>query len=138
MKRARVQNVSICPVETGLELISARWKARILWKLYHGTMRFGELRRALPGITEKMLARQLRELEQDQLVTRVQYPEVPPRVEYSLSAFGMTLKPILEALREWGVANNERISAIAQSSSGTSAGATSPVNNNLKSNLAQP
>jgi len=112
MNQATSRRVSGCPVETGLDLISGRWKARILWKLYQGTMRYGELRRALPGITEKMLARQLRELERDQLVTRTQYPEMPPRVEYSLSEFGETMRPILEALREWGVANNERISAI--------------------------
>jgi len=112
MNQATSRRVSVCPVETGLDLISGRWKARILWKLYQGTMRYGELRRALSGITEKMLARQLRELERDQLVTRTQYPEMPPRVEYSLSEFGETMRPILEALREWGVANNERISAI--------------------------
>ncbi len=63
MNQATSRRVSVCPVETGLDLISGRWKARILWKLYQGTMRYGELRRALPGITEKMLARQLRELE---------------------------------------------------------------------------
>lgn len=74
-------------------------------------MRYGELCRAIPGITEKKLARQLRELEQDQLVTRVQYPEMPPRVEYSLSGFGLTMRPILEPLRKWGSASNERQSA---------------------------
>ena len=117
MSPAKLRRASVCPVETGLDLISGRWKARILWKLYQGTMRYGELRRALPGITEKMLARQLRELERDQLVTRTQYPEVPPRVEYTLSEFGETMRPILEALREWGMANNTRISAIVDSGS---------------------
>ncbi len=117
MSPAKLRRASVCPVETGLDLISGRWKARILWKLYQGTMRYGELRRALPGITEKMLARQLRELERDQLVTRTQYPEVPPRVEYTLSEFGETMRPILEALREWGMANNTRLSAIVDGGS---------------------
>ena len=117
MGLAKSQRASVCPVETGLDLISGRWKARILWKLYQGTMRYGELRRALPGITEKMLARQLRELERDQLVIRTQYPEVPPRVEYALSEFGETMRPILEALREWGMANNTRLSAIVDGGS---------------------
>lgn len=117
MGPAKLRRASVCPVETGLDLISGRWKARILWKLYQGTMRYGELRRALPGITEKMLARQLRELERDQLVTRTQYPEVPPRVEYALSEFGETMRPILEALREWGMANNTRLSAIVDGGS---------------------
>lgn len=100
---------NICPVETGLQLLSGRWKARILWKLYNGTMRFGELRRGLNGITEKMLVQQLKELERDQLIIRTQYPEMPPRVEYALSPFGWSLTPVLEALKQWGNDNQKQI-----------------------------
>jgi DNA-binding HxlR family transcriptional regulator len=80
---AQLRKAHVCPVEAGIELLSGRWKARILWKLYNRTMRFSELRRELAGITEKMLAQQLRELERNELVTRTIYPEMPPRVEYS-------------------------------------------------------
>jgi DNA-binding HxlR family transcriptional regulator len=111
-QHATLRRTHICPVETGLELLSGRWKARILWKLYNGTMRFGELRRGLPGITEKMLTQQLRELERDQLITRTQYPEVPPRVEYALSDFGRSLTPLLEALKAWGTENETQIRAV--------------------------
>lgn len=99
----------ICPVDRGLQLISGRWKARILWNLYVKTKRFGELRRDLGCITEKMLAQQLRELERDQLIIRTQYPEMPPRVEYSLSPFGRSLAPVLEALKQWGYDNQKQI-----------------------------
>jgi DNA-binding HxlR family transcriptional regulator len=109
MNHAILKQVHVCPVETGLELIGGRWKARILWKLYNGTLRFGELRRGLPGITEKMLAQQLKELEHDQLIVRTQYPEMPPRVEYALSEFGRSLTPVLEALKQWGVENQAQI-----------------------------
>lgn len=78
-------------------------------------MRFGELRKALPGITEKMLAQQLRELERDGLVTRKMYPEVPPKVEYSLSPFGQTLRPILDQIAQWGVEHQKRILKIVES-----------------------
>jgi DNA-binding HxlR family transcriptional regulator len=115
MKRATRKQADVCPVETGLGLIAGRWKARILWKLFNGTLRFGELRRGLPGITEKMLAQQLRELEQDQLIIRTQYLEMPPRVEYSLSRFGRSLTPVLEALKAWGEENKTQIKRVIQS-----------------------
>ena len=99
----------VCPVETALDFLSGKWKARILWKLHQQTMRFGELRRSLPGITEKMLAQQLRDLERTNLVTRKSYPEVPPKVEYSLSEFGASLKPVLEMIANWGMNNQERV-----------------------------
>ncbi len=111
---ARLRKVHVCPVETGLELISGRWKARILWKLYQRTMRYGELRRELSGITEKMLAQQLRELERDELVTRTMYPEMPPKVEYRLSEFGQTLGPLLEMLATWGTNNRAQIVRIIE------------------------
>jgi len=72
-------------------------------------MRFGELRRGLPGITEKMLAQQLRELERDQMIIRTQYPEMPPRVKYELSEFGRSLTPVLESLKTWGTENQTEI-----------------------------
>jgi len=105
--------LSFCPVETGIELLSGKWKGRILWKLYTGkVMRFGELRRVLGNITEKMLSQQLRELEGIGFVARKVYTEVPPRVEYSLTRFGKTVCPILDRFAEWGVANREEIERI--------------------------
>lgn len=103
-----------CPVETCLELLSGKWKPRILWKLHQNeVMRFNQFRRSIAGnITAKMLAQQLRELENDGLITRTVYPEVPPRVEYRFSDFGQTLRPILEAIAQWGVENNRHIVAI--------------------------
>ena len=93
-----------CPVETSLELLSGKWKPRILWKLHRNSVvRFGELRRGMPEITAKMLTQQLRELERDGLVARTVYAEVPPKVEYRLSDFGATLEPILEQIAQWGV-----------------------------------
>ena len=116
MKTRSTHNQSVCPVETSLEMMSGKWKVRILWKLHQGSiMRFGELRKALPGITEKMLAQQLRELERDGLVTRKMYPEVPPRVEYFMSPFGQTLRPILELIAQWSVENQKRILKIFES-----------------------
>lgn len=117
-KHQQLRQVHVCPVETGLELIAGRWKARILWKLYNSTLRFGELRRQLPGITEKMLAQQLRELERDQLVQRTMYPEVPPKVEYSLSPFGQSLGPMLEVLAQWGQQNRDKIVQILEREAG--------------------
>ena len=93
----------VCPTETTLKIIGGRWKVLILWQLLSGTRRFGELRRALHGITEKMLTQQLRELEHDGIVHREIYREVPPRVEYSLTARGETLRPVLEAVHIWGL-----------------------------------
>lgn len=91
-----------CPVEITLEVIGGKWKALILWHLSFRTLRFSQLRRRLPGVTQKMLTQQLRELEGDGLVHRAVYAEVPPRVEYSLTANGETLKPLLSAMCEWG------------------------------------
>lgn len=100
-----------CPVETCLEVLSGKWKPRILWKLHQNkVMRFNELRRSISGgITAKMLTQQLRELERDGLVLRTVYPEVPPRVEYSFTKFGLTIAPILDRIAQWGVENNPQI-----------------------------
>ena len=91
-----------CPVVATLALIGGKYKALILWHLVEDTRRFGELRRLIPQATQKMLTQQLRELEEDNLVVRTVYPVVPPKVEYRLSDLGVSLKPILDAMREWG------------------------------------
>lgn len=91
-----------CPAEATLDVIGGRWKVPIVWHLFGGTKRFSELRRLLPGVTQKMLTQQLRELEADGVVARKVYPEVPPRVEYSLTARGMSLKPVVDAMCKWG------------------------------------
>jgi DNA-binding HxlR family transcriptional regulator len=94
----------VCPVETSMEVLGGKWKPRILWKLTRdGTLRYAQIKRDLGGITPKMLTQQLRELERDGLIVRKVYPEVPPRVEYSLSDFGNTLRPVLHTLAAWGV-----------------------------------
>lgn len=92
-----------CPVETTLLLISDKWKALILRDLLNGTMRFSELRRSVDNVSQKVLTSNLRQMERDGLVHREVYPEVPPRVEYSLTDTGMSLKPVIEAMREWGI-----------------------------------
>lgn len=113
--RKKLEGQNFCPIETGIELLSGKWKARILWKLYNQpTMRFGELRRSLNGITEKMLTQQLRELESINLIVRKIYREVPPKVEYSLSDFGKTLKPIFSALCVWGTENQTAILKLSE------------------------
>jgi DNA-binding HxlR family transcriptional regulator len=91
-----------CPVEAALDVIGGKWKPLILWALGDEVMRFGELQKALPGVNTKMLTKQLRELEEDGVIRRKIYPEVPPRVEYTITDFGKTLIPILEALCNWG------------------------------------
>jgi len=91
-----------CPVEAALGLIGGKWKGIALYHLMGGTLRFNEIRRRMPGVTQRMLTTQLRELERDGLIVRVVYPEVPPRVEYSLSAKGCTLEPLITALKAWG------------------------------------
>lgn len=91
-----------CPLEIGMNMMSGRWKLPILWQLSHGTVRFNELQRRLGGITQLSLTRQLRELERDGLVLRRVFPEVPPKVEYELTAQGRSFLPVLDALCAWG------------------------------------
>ena len=91
-----------CPVEAALEIISGKWKGAILYHLLIEKMRFNELRRLMPDITQRMLTKQLRELETHQLVTRTIYPEVPPRVEYSITEYGQSLEPVIQHLHSWG------------------------------------
>ncbi len=91
-----------CPVETTLTLIGDKWKVLILRDLLTGTKRFGELKKSIGGVSQKVLTAQLRDMESSGLLIRTVYPEVPPRVEYSLTALGKSLKPILDAMKSWG------------------------------------
>jgi len=102
MTYTKNEKIYHCPVEAALDVIGGKWKPLILWALRDNVLRFGELRKELPGVNTKMLTKQLRELEEDGVVTRKVYPEVPPRVEYRITDFGKTLIPILEALCNWG------------------------------------
>jgi DNA-binding HxlR family transcriptional regulator len=101
-----------CPVEATIDVIGGKWKALILWWLQQRTWRFAELRRQIPGITEKMLTQQLRELEADGIVARQVYPTVPPKVEYSLTDYGRSLKRALREICEWGQQHMKRIGAV--------------------------
>jgi DNA-binding HxlR family transcriptional regulator len=91
-----------CPVEATLDVIGGKWKALILWWLRDGVLRFGELRRKIPDVSERMLTQQLRELERHGVVRREVYPQVPPKVEYGLTAYGRTLRPITDLMCTWG------------------------------------
>lgn len=100
-----------CPVEATADIIGGKWKTVILYYLFQGPKRFNELRRLLPLVTQRMLTRQLRELEQDGIVHRKIYQEVPPRVEYSLTSFGTSLGPIIVHMRDWGEGYMDQIQA---------------------------
>lgn len=92
-----------CGIDAALDVVSGKWKGLILWELHaHGTRRFAELRRALPGVSEKMLTQHLRQMEEDGLLDRTVYAEVPPKVEYSLTEAGAALNEALRPLGEWG------------------------------------
>jgi DNA-binding HxlR family transcriptional regulator len=95
-----------CPVESALSFIDGKWKGVILYHLMvEGTLRFNELRRRLPSVTQRMLTKQLRELEEAELLSRTVFPVVPPRVDYALTPRGETLRPVIMALKAWGEAN---------------------------------
>ncbi|MCI8590005.1 MAG: helix-turn-helix transcriptional regulator [Clostridiales bacterium] len=91
-----------CPVETTLMLIDDKWKILILRDLLPGTKRFGELKKSLGGVSQKVLTAQLRDMEENGLISRQVYAEVPPRVEYSLTKLGQSLKPVLDVMSHWG------------------------------------
>jgi DNA-binding HxlR family transcriptional regulator len=91
-----------CPVETTLTLISDKWKVLIIRDLLPGTKRFGELKKSIGSVSQKVLTAQLRQMEESGLLTRTVYPEVPPRVEYTLTELGQSLRPVLDALKNWG------------------------------------
>ena len=91
-----------CPMSMTLDIIGGKWKVVILHQLRDGTLRFGQLRKQIPNITQKSLSQQLKALEKDGLVEREVYPEVPPRVEYTMTELGRALKPAMRELLEWG------------------------------------
>lgn len=97
-----------CPVETTLSLISNRWVVLILRDLFMGTKRFGELKKSLSGISQKVLTANLRAMEEQGLITRTVYPEVPPRVEYALTDLGFSLRPVIASMFDWGMAYREK------------------------------
>ena len=103
------QEIPACPVETTLSRIGDKWKVLILRDLMPGTKRFGELKRSIGSVTQKVLTAQLRAMEESGLVTRKVYAEVPPRVEYTLTEAGYSLKPILDAMWNWGEAYKAKI-----------------------------
>jgi DNA-binding HxlR family transcriptional regulator len=112
MSNRRYQNYSCnfgCSVEAALEVIGGKWKGVILFHLMSGTKRFNELRRMMPNVTQRMLTLQLRELEDDGIVQRMIYQQIPPKVEYSLTEYGRTLEPILHLLKDWGDKNIAQI-----------------------------
>jgi DNA-binding HxlR family transcriptional regulator len=100
-----------CGLDAAVDVVAGKWKPLILWELHGGAHRFGELRRGVAGVSEKMLVQQLRELEADGLVHREVYREVPPRVEYSLTDLGESLNAALVPLGDWGERHMDRIAA---------------------------
>ncbi len=105
--------VDQCKVNEALGILVGKWKPVILLTLLsEGTLRFSELRRLMPDVTQKMLTKQLRELEDEDIITRVVYPQVPPKVEYSISPYGKSLRPVLDAMHEWGTTHATHISKL--------------------------
>lgn len=102
MAENEIKKLPACPVETTLTLIGNKWKVLILRDLLSGTKRFGELKKSVGAVSQKVLTAQLRDMEADGLLTRTVYPEVPPRVEYELTELGLSLKPILDSMCVWG------------------------------------
>jgi DNA-binding HxlR family transcriptional regulator len=102
----------VCGLDAAMDVVSGKWKSLILWELAeHGVRRYAELKRGIPGVSHKVLAQQLREMEADGLLVRTVFPEVPPRVEYSLTVHGSSLTSALEALGEWGADRIARLDA---------------------------
>jgi DNA-binding HxlR family transcriptional regulator len=105
MRKQRHQVYGNCPVEAALDIMGGKWKAILLFHILEGTKLFGELGRLLPGLTQRMLTTHLRELEADGVIARTVYPQVPPKVEYSITPFGRTLEPLLRELALWAEAH---------------------------------
>ena len=103
------EELPACPVATTVRLIGSKWKLLILRNLMARPWRFNELRRDLEGISQKVLTASLRAMEEDGIITRAVYPEVPPRVEYALSPLGESMRPILDAMEEWGTNYKKRM-----------------------------
>lgn len=108
---AKEINYPACPVEMTLKLIGDKWKVLIIRDLLTGTKRFNELMRSVSGITQKVLTSHLRDMEASGLVNRKVYPQVPPKVEYSLTETGLSLKPILDSMYAWGEGYKEKMQA---------------------------
>lgn len=109
--------VNLCQVDKALEVMVGKWKPIILLHLlFGGTKRFSELKRLIPDITQKMLTTQLRELEEQDIIRRVVYPQVPPKVEYSMTDYGKTLEPILTMMHQWGTAHLEHMKKLTEPS----------------------
>ena len=106
----KIKELPACPVETTLTLIGDKWKVLILRDLMPGTKRFGELKRSIGSVSQKVLTAQLRDMEENGLVHREVYAEVPPRVEYSLTELGRSLKPILDSMWSWGEGYKKQLS----------------------------
>jgi len=106
------QRIYYCPVEATLDVIGGKWKVSILWHIKESKIiRFGDLKRQITGITQKMLTQQLRELERDKVINRKVYKQVPPKVEYTLTEYGKTLDKLLEMLSEWGLEHINKVDA---------------------------
>lgn len=103
------EHVFLCPIGGTLEVIAGRWKPEIIWNLQEGPLRFNELKRRIGSVSQKMLTQQLRELIRDGLVTRTQYAEIPPRVEYEQTNLALSLKPVLKALTDWSDAHGDMV-----------------------------
>lgn len=105
-----MNNPTYCsPVQTTLDVIGGKWKPLILWRLGIEILRFSQLSRKINGITQKMLTQQLRELEKDGLISRKVYPEIPPKVEYSITEYGKSLEPVLKSMCDWGEKHRKRV-----------------------------
>ena len=100
-----------CGMAYSLNVLGGRWKPAILCRLRHGTWRYGELKKSIEGISERMLVAQLREMETDGIIERLVYAEVPPRVEYRMTALGNTLKPVLKSMSDWGNMHRDQSAA---------------------------
>lgn len=107
-----------CPVKLTADIIGGKWKPSILFFLEGGTLRFGELQRLIPRMTKKMLTQHLRDLERHEIVRRRVYAEVPPKVEYSLTRHGESLKPILKLMSAWGTKHRSRYGGVSQEARG--------------------
>lgn len=101
-----------CTIRTTLDVIGGKWKPLVLFYLKDGPKRFSDLKRSIPDVTQKMLTDRLRELENDGIVHREVYAEVPPKVEYSLTAYGKSLRPVLKAMCTWGTKHTRRLSGL--------------------------
>lgn len=102
------EELPVCPVATTLQMVGSKWKLLILRNLLERPWRFNELRKNLEGISQKVLTDSLRSMEEDGIITRTIYPEVPPRVEYSLSELGESMRPIIKAMELWGIQYKEQ------------------------------